>query len=119
MWMNVGMFPLRSISVCQLDSSLSSTKVEPKGTQTGTDQSSSHPRHINSLLNIDDQLVFLVQFSAIPIKMLSKVGIDSPVTNFVGVSQSAFGYLAPNPHPVELAVFGSVGKFTVSRRLSR
>jgi hypothetical protein len=45
--------------------------------------------------------------------MLSKVGIDSPVANFVRVRQSAFGYLAPNPHPVEFAVLGAQASYSV------
>jgi hypothetical protein len=46
-------------------------------------------------------------------KSLSKVGIDSPVTNFIGISQSAFGNHATNSHPVELAVLGAQASYSI------
>lgn len=96
----------------QLDSGLGSTEVSPRKYR----QSQIYRRRIQGihrLLNIDDQLFVLIKLSGNSDQMLGKVGIDAPVTDFVGVSQSGFGYLASNPHPVEFTVLGTQASYNI------
>jgi hypothetical protein len=49
---------------------------------------------------------------------LSKVGIDSPVSSFVGVRQCGAGYLTAESHVIELALHGTQTSLDVTQAFS-
>jgi len=73
---------------------------------------------IGGLIQEHTELVFGIELSCSLDQHLSKIGVDSPISVFVGFGQGASSDFAPNPCMVEFGLQGAQARFDLAKTFS-
>ena len=74
--------------------------------------------HVNGLGQVDSERFVAVKFSGDANQYVRKVGVNSPVANFVGVRERVATNASPPAHVVELGLLGAETRFDIAQAVA-
>src|SRR5712692_7769652 len=116
MWMNVGMLPCRSSSVCILTAALCLRNLA-HGNSDRQRSMVVESQCVHTLIDFDADRIGGIERSCDADQDLGELGIDAPVARLVRVGQCRARYLAVEAHVVKLRAHRAEARFYVAQAL--
>ena len=101
----------------ELDGAFAFAKMSPREKRE-TEVDRGRVEDIGGLLQDHTELVFGIQVSCSLNQHLSKIGVDPPISVFVGFGEGASSHFAPNPCMVEFGPQGAQACFYLAKTFS-